>query len=264
MKYTPKEPDTSVNVSRQPLKELLRLCGGVVIVAVLVYLLLGAAGWLVVRYSSKQFERKLGKLLVPLVVKKKPKGNPRVQALVDKLLEQTGGWDPQITVKVINKKELGAYTFPGGVILVTQGLLKGLKSENGLAMVLAHELGHVKERDSMKSLGRGLGLLFFAMLIGAENSQGAQMVLKGVTLGHLKYSRDQEHKADLFALDLLNKSYGHAGGALEFFECALSHYGDALSKLTTTHPLLSERIKYLKERIREDKLDIKDTLRFVF
>ncbi len=54
----------------------------------------------------------------------------------------------------------------GSYLFVTNGLLAAVESENELAFVLAHELGHFHHRDPLQALGRSLVLITLSSLLG--------------------------------------------------------------------------------------------------
>ena len=58
--------------------------------------------------------------------------------------------------KIIKDKELNAFAIPGGFIYVNSGLLEAANNDE-LACVLAHEIGHVAARHSVKKLQAVLG-----------------------------------------------------------------------------------------------------------
>ena len=115
-------------------------------------------------------------------------------------------------------KNINAYAIPGDKILVTRGLWDTVKSENELAMVLAHELGHFKLRHHLKAYGR-VGIVMFLMIPFTGQDLGAeliQMILDNVVSG---YQRQQEIAADDFGLSLMQKEYGdQSAGLTSFFE----------------------------------------------
>jgi predicted Zn-dependent protease len=53
---------------------------------------------------------------------------------------------------VLASREPNAFACPGGIILVTLGLLRLCNNEDELAAVLAHEVGHVAHRDGIRSI----------------------------------------------------------------------------------------------------------------
>jgi Zn-dependent protease with chaperone function len=58
-------------------------------------------------------------------------------------------------VSVHDQATVNAVALPGGNIIVFKGLLTELKSENEVAMILAHELGHYAHRDHLHGIGQG-------------------------------------------------------------------------------------------------------------
>jgi predicted Zn-dependent protease len=52
----------------------------------------------------------------------------------------------KINVYLMENEEINAVALPGGNIVVFTGLVAQVESENELAMVLAHEMGHFTHR----------------------------------------------------------------------------------------------------------------------
>jgi predicted Zn-dependent protease len=68
----------------------------------------------------------------------------------------------------------------------------------------------------------------------------------------MQFSQHQETEADLFALDLLNKRYGHIAGATDFFEkLAKEDTHGRLAYFFATHPYPQNRIATLQEQIQQ-------------
>ena len=101
-----------------------------------------------------------------------------------------------------------ALAFPGGLIVLTTGLLDGLGSENELALVLGHELGHYAGRDHLEGLGRGLALAFTLGIFGAgESGSAAGLAALAAQLAARGHDREQETLADAFGLALEQAEY---------------------------------------------------------
>jgi predicted Zn-dependent protease len=142
---------------------------------------------------------------------------------------------------------VNAAALPGGSVLVTTGLLDAVASENELAFVLAHELGHFAGRHHLRRLGRravyGLAL---AALTGSGGAAGDLGALTG-ELTSRGFDRDQEREADAFGLGLLAAEYGHVDGASELFD----HLGAGTPQVEqvvayfSTHPAGRDRIDAL-------------------
>jgi predicted Zn-dependent protease len=147
---------------------------------------------------------------------------------------------------------LNAYATLGKKVIVTTALVKKLKFESGLAFVIAHELGHVEQKHVVKGIVRNsLGALLQLFLFREANV--ASNVYQGANYLHSRYySRSKERKADLFAVELINKHYCQAPGKLEFFEeISKETQASRASEYFSTHPLPESRIKYLHEEIEK-------------
>ncbi len=128
-------------------------------------------------------------------------------------------------------------------------------------MILAHELGHFAARDHLRGLGRSF--LFFivssALLGGDSSSSKAFMNSSGILQNN--YSRVQEYAADRFALEILVKKYGHAGGAVDFFKrLAAEETLPQLVHYLSTHPASEKRIAALNKISAEKQFQQKDVL----
>lgn len=134
-------------------------------------------------------------------------------------------------------KVVNAFATFGGNILVFQGLLDLMESEDELAMVLAHEIAHVKHRDPVKGVVRAFGLV----VLSAGLDVGGDGVAR---IGMASYSRGQEEAADREAVAALGQVYGHAGGAAAFFGTMARKVekrgpdakASSLPALTASHP----------------------------
>lgn len=152
-----------------------------------------------------------------------------------------------------SKSEIpNAMAFPGGLIVVTTGLLDRVETENELAFVLGHELGHFRNRDHIRQLGRGLVLVMLVEAL-SSNKAGSGLGFGIADLTIRGFSRRQETSADGFGLEILHAEYGHIGEAWRFFERLESeNQGDFIMlKYYSTHPVAGDRIENLKNHAIE-------------
>ncbi len=255
MKFTPRQPESNVNVSpTNPLKEFVILAGGLLAIVVGVYLVLGLAVDLIVPRISPDLEKKLAAPLMRQFDKEEQiePSTRALQALVDRLQAKCAPLPYPVTVHVLDSRQINAAALPGGHMIVFSGLLAEMDSENALAFVLGHELGHFVNRDHLRGLGRGLVLLAAStLLMGADNNVSS-MIGQGVVLTEMSFSRKQENRADEFGLEALYCLYGHVAGATDFFERMpkdkdpgrFGHY-------FASHPENRRRIDHLKELIQQ-------------
>ena len=255
MKFTPRRPATNVNVSpTHPLKEFAILAGGLLAIAVGVYMALGLAVDLIVPHISLGLEKKMAGAFMGRFAETDETAEitRSLQALVDRLQTQCTEFPYKITVHVQASKAVNAAALPGGHMLVFSGLLEEMTSENELAFVLAHELGHYAHRDHLRGLGRALVLMAAStVLLGADNSV-SDMIGQGMVLTELSFSRKQETQADEFALETLFCHYGHVAGATAFFE-KIPKADDAgrFGHYFASHPENRRRIHHLEDLTRD-------------
>ena len=151
---------------------------------------------------------------------------------------------------VVKQDEVNAFATPGGYIYITAGLLKYMAYDPSmLAGVMAHELGHAKDRHVVKAFEKQmqgtLGLGALSILLGKKNQDvtGAIGAAGGVVL--LKYSRDQEEWADRSGVELANRASYDAYGLTRSLECLKELYGTSndVAVWTSNHPATADRIK---------------------
>lgn len=97
-----------------------------------------------------------------------------------------------------------AFALPGGIMVVTDGLVRLAKNDTEIVAVLAHELGHVQQRHAFRQSLQGV----LAGLIIAAVTGDVSSVASGLpaVLMQMRYSREHELEADHFALSALQKA----------------------------------------------------------
>ncbi len=97
-----------------------------------------------------------------------------------------------------------AFALPGGIMVVTDELVKLAKNDTEIVAVLAHELGHVKRRHAFRQSIQGV----LAGLVLAAVTGDVSAVASGLpaALMQMRYSRLHELEADAFALSALQKA----------------------------------------------------------
>ncbi|HDQ26101.1 MAG TPA: M48 family metallopeptidase [bacterium] len=262
MKITPKKADDSVNLPKiNQGAEFLILCAGILGIILIIYLMLGFAVDKAVPHIPRSVEKALAMPFLKMYEDgKRDAVELKLQAIVDSMNKFPAGERLDITVHMIYSKDVNAVAFPGGNMAVYAGLLKEVKSENELAFILAHEMGHFYNKDHLRGMGRGLVVFLMSSAILGAESHISKSLASALSAAQLKYSRDQERAADLFALDRINDRYGHAAGAVEIFErLGKKQKIPDYVYYFTTHPNFSDRIRLLNERIKEKGYRIKKT-----
>lgn len=180
----------------------------------------------------------------------------QVQSLLERLAT---GWEDNpyaFRVSVLDQSTPNAFALPGGRIVVTSGLLESVSSESELAFVLGHEIGHFKQRDHLRGLGRGLAIGMTLSVLNLAGAGGAIDLLSGATgIAGRHFDRNQESGADQIGLELVWREYGHVSGATKFFDHLPQPSGKIEKQFQTylsTHPVDADRIEALNTMADEN------------
>ena len=97
-----------------------------------------------------------------------------------------------------------AFALPGGYMVVTDQIITLSKNDTEIVAVLAHELGHVKQRHAFRQSLQGvLSGLILAAITGDVSSFGSGLP---AVLMQMRYSREHEAEADSYALNAMQKA----------------------------------------------------------
>jgi Zn-dependent protease with chaperone function len=137
-----------------------------------------------------------------------------------------------------------AFALPGGIIVMTDELVRASRNEQEVLAVLAHELGHVRHRHVMRRLLEGSAIaLILAGLTGDIASSSSLAAAAPSLLLQLKYSRDNEREADRYAIEMMKKSGlepRYLGTLLRRLEQGGPRRG-LLPSFLSSHPATEER-----------------------
>jgi Zn-dependent protease with chaperone function/tetratricopeptide (TPR) repeat protein len=100
-----------------------------------------------------------------------------------------------------------AFALPSGIIVMTDELVRRARNDQEVLAVLAHELGHVHHRHTMRSLLEASATaLIIAAVTGDIASTTSLAAAAPTVLLQTKYSRDNEREADSYAIALMRKT----------------------------------------------------------
>lgn len=153
---------------------------------------------------------------------------------------------------VVQSREINGFSLPGGHVYITTGLIR-LATDDELASVLAHEIGHVVARHSLKSLKKSKEYDDIAKSIGdvagVVGSIGRDL---GVALGQALgaglmtvHSRDEEREADFLGVRGMARAGFAPGGMVTMFrklQRIQNEEPSLLGTLFSDHPDVGERI----------------------
>ena len=166
------------------------------------------------------------------------------RAAFDKLmgqLETAAGLPIPLGALVVRRPEANAITLPGGHVYVYQGLIAAAETPDELAGVIAHELGHVANRDGTRTVLQAAGVsLLFGIFLGDFVGGGA-VVFAAKTILQTSYSRKVEAAADAYGVALMTAIGGdpRALGTILTRIAGTTHPGP---KILLDHPETSDRV----------------------
>lgn len=201
---------------------------------------------------------------------------PYLDALGQRLAKESPRQDVTHQFHVVDMAEPNAFALPGGYVYVTRGLLSLVNSEDELAGVVGHEIGHVAARHTVQKISRqGPFAVVFGIASGLAGivSPLAANIIGGVgdlTQGLLfsPYSRSQETEADRVGQEMAAQA-GWDPAALSTFLNTLEREVDLMSKeprkpsFFDSHPATPDRVKktavHAKELTRANRAPISAT-----
>jgi predicted Zn-dependent protease len=154
---------------------------------------------------------------------------------------------------------VNAFALPGGQIFITEALFRRLKSEDQLAGVLGHEMGHVVGRHSNEQmansrlwsgLAQGLGVL----LSDGHNNSGAQMANMVAQWRVMKFSRDDESESDALGVRFMVQAGYNPEALIGVMEIlAQVSGGSSRSDFMSSHPNPANRMEHIREVIAKER-----------
>ncbi|MDX6557987.1 MAG: hypothetical protein QOF72_1036 [Blastocatellia bacterium] len=164
---------------------------------------------------------------------------------------------------VIQSREINGFSLPGGHIYITTALLK-LANDNELASVLAHEVGHVAARHSLKTLKQSQEYNDIAKQIGELTGVAGDAARDlGVALGQIGggwmltfHTRDEEREADFLGVRTMPRAGFDPQGMVTMFQKLQrieEENSNLLGSLFSDHPDAEERIANTRYEIARMK-----------
>jgi Zn-dependent protease with chaperone function len=150
-----------------------------------------------------------------------------------------------LRVDVLDVTQINAFALPGGRIYLFRPVIERATDPDEIAGVLAHEIGHVVHRDSMRGLiHEGALSLLVGAVLGDFTGGSTISILAGRMVGSA-YSRENESEADAVSVDLMRKAGADPRAINRFFGRLAS--GAPRGKPTifdafNSHPVTQERI----------------------
>jgi predicted Zn-dependent protease len=195
------------------------------------------------RVSPHQFSRDLGAVQDPAI-------NRYIGEVGNRLDDSVHRPTMPYSYRALNANYVNAYTFPGGAMGVTRGILVELENEAELAALLGHELGHVNARHSAQQQGRSLvaQVAVVGLNVAARDSSWGSVMGLGSQIGASAllsgYSRDDEREADALGQEYMVRGGYPATGMIALHQLLVDQEKEEpglLQTMFSSHPMSRER-----------------------
>jgi predicted Zn-dependent protease len=178
-----------------------------------------------------------------------------IKEIVEKIGKVSDRPNLTYTVRVIKNDEINAFATPGGFIYLYTGLLEKAGSEDEIANVIGHEIGHICARDGINQLQKTLLYSIPASILLSNKSAAIKKTIDAAfTITMLKYSREQELRADKLGVTYAYHAKYNPEGMISFFKKLQDIEKKSPSfKITflSSHPDIADRISNVEKVIKE-------------
>ncbi len=263
MKYTARLPTDRINVSKtDPRKEAVVLVAGVGVCLIAALFLISFSVDLLIGWTPFSWEESAfgswGEEMMTAAGVKPHVADSALQQLTERLVSHWPEAPYRFRTGVASEPLPNAFALPGGAVVVTAGLLERVESENELAFILGHELGHFRDRDHLRGLGRQVVSALAMTVIGVAAGGGGvtDFMVIANHVNDRRFSREQELAADRFGLEIVHREYGHVAGADDFFKHVSdegSVWDSRAASYLSTHPWSEDRIRRLRALAEEQE-----------
>lgn len=271
MEYQTPEIPEGINTSKDhPLKEFVILVLGVLGLLMVALFILGLAAESLAQYIPFSAEKRIAALYLNTIPASDDdpshvKMQAYLQGLADHLAQaQQLEEGMSISVHYVDDDIVNAFATLGGNVVMYRGLLEKVPDENTLAMVMAHEIAHIKHRHPIKALGRSaiIGIAISIISVSIGDSMSGTILSDAGLLTVLKFSRDQETQSDNTAMQAMAQHYGHITGADGLFQILKQEqekHSVHVPEFFNTHPLSDDRIRNVNQHSVEKGWSLTET-----
>ena len=191
--------------------------------------------------------------LPPLDTCEAPAGLAALEKMLVGLNVERGGEDA-IKVFVLDHEMVNAFALPGGYVVFFRGMIDAALSPNEIAAVMAHEVGHVVNRDPTRHALRSAGSIGILGLLFGDFAGGAAVLFLTEQLISANYAQDAEAGADTYAYGALEAAGVSPAALGDMFERLREKYGDTEGIVShfVSHPTLGSRIDRSRAAARPD------------
>src|SRR4051812_30006409 len=153
-----------------------------------------------------------------------------LEGLINRLLPYSQLDEKRIDLVVVKNDTLNAFAVPGGVMGIHTGVFNYAKSENQLAAIISHEMGHLSQRHYARHLEQQknsmmpmiAGMLAGLVLAANSNGDGGMAAIMAsqaaAEAAALRFSRENEQEADRIGMQTMLDAKLDPYAASDMFE----------------------------------------------
>ncbi len=196
--------------------------------------------------------------------------NRYVQDVGDSLWVRSHRPKMPYSARVLNANHVNAYTFPAGSMGITRGIMLEMDSEDELAALMGHEIGHVNARHAAEQAGREMlvqsGMILASVAVAAtENGAQYKPILDiagqiGGSALLARYSRDNEREADALGMEYMARAHYNPDGMVGLMDVLRrqsSAKPNILETMFASHPMSEERYQTARKRSESKYADLR-------
>ena len=146
-----------------------------------------------------------------------------------------------------------AFALPGGPVYVSKALMKLVKTDDELASVLGHEVGHVVAQHAVKRLQGAIGLQMLEILAAGTRAADSQ-TRQGMELAFAslltEYSQQDELEADRLGVKYMTAAGYNPEAAISFMQSLRDYtFKQPMRRYSyfRTHPYYADRIRLMRQ-----------------
>jgi len=161
---------------------------------------------------------------------------------------------------VIRGKDVNAFALPGGKVAFWEGIMPVAQDDNGVAVIMGHEVAHALARHGAERMSQTIGAQALGQILSASvgqvNPALRENFLKlygvGASVGLLMpWGRAQESEADRIGLTLMAKAGYDPSAAIGFWERMSKVSGGKPPEFLSTHPSDETRMAQIRAWLPE-------------
>lgn len=189
-----------------------------------------------------------------------PSYQRRLNRVGQRVVDASGQTDKDWEFVVFDSDTINAWVLPNGKVGFYKGILDIMESDDQIATVMGHEVGHVAGRHSAErasqQIAAQMGVSLITSALGSNQQTAAYnddigaALGMGVTLGIiLPYSRQHEYEADRLGVDYMVQGNYNPRQAIDFWQNMSDLHQGGRLEFMSTHPSDDNRIAAMRSHM---------------